>query len=284
MKIEKPIFILGAQRSGTTWLGKAFEQHPDIASWNEIRHVWIWGNPNKPDDVLLASDLTPKIKQHIEKSFIKYLEKREKTRICDKTPSNCLRIPFIREVFPDAKILLLIRDGRSVISSTQKKLNQPAGVPWKEMNRRLSNIPIWEWHLFLPRLASRFKTIIGKPLDYWGVQPPGWQEWVGKYPSHVVAAKQWAEMLKVAIQEGRKLPPENYLEVYYEKLAAAPQQELEKIIQFAHIDRPDPIVEYLVSTADASRTDKWKESIDPQALNDIRKIMEPMMIQLGYEW
>ncbi|HBL14169.1 MAG TPA: hypothetical protein DD379_22820 [Cyanobacteria bacterium UBA11162] len=286
MQIEKPIFIVGAHRSGTTWLGKALEQHPDIACWNETRHLWFWGNfnKNKLGDVLIAEDLNPRIKKHIEKTFINYLKKKEKPRICDKTPGNCLRIPFIKEVFPDAKIILLIRDGRSVINSTEKKLNQPKGVPWKEMNRRLKNVPVWEWYSFLPRLASRFKTIVGQPLDYWGTQPPGWQEWVKQYPPHIVCAKQWVETMKIATHTGRKLPLNNYREIYYEKLIASPRDEIAKIIEFADIKNTDSIITYALSTADPLRAVKWKDSLDEKVLSDIREIMEPMMSELGYEW
>lgn len=289
MKVTKPIFILGAQRSGTTWLGKAFAQHPDIAYWGEIGHLWMWGNSNKQDDVLGISDFNSKIQRHIESNFSKYLAKLNKNRICDKTPSNCLRIPFIKAVFPDAKIILIIRDGRSVMSSTSKKLNQPKGIPFEEIKRRLKNVPVWKWYLFFSylsyhRVTSRFKTMVGQPLDYWGIRPPGWKEWSRKYSPNLVLAKQWSETIKIATSEGRKLPSENYLEVRYEELAASPREEISRIINFVEIENPEPIIEYAVATADPSRSDKWKESLNQNILNEVKEIMEPTMSKLGYHW
>jgi len=38
-------------------------------------------------------------------------------RLLEKTPENCLRLPFLLEIFPDARIIHLTRDGRSNISS-----------------------------------------------------------------------------------------------------------------------------------------------------------------------
>ena len=284
MKLEKPIFILGAPRSGTTWLGRGFEIHPDVAYWHEISNIWMWGNANKPDDRLTEDNLTPKIQRYIKKKLVNYLEKYNKKRICDKTPRNCLRIPFISAIFPDAKIVMVLRDGRSVINSTKNELNQSKGIPWQEVYRRLKEIPVWEWRVFLPRLRSRLKRMLGIPLDYWGARPPGWQEWVGKYPPHMVLAKQWTATMEIAIEEGRKLPPENYLEVHYEDLVASAQEEIDKIAEFAELKNPEPIIEYAVSTADPSRTNKWKESLDENVLKEIKKIMEPTMTKLGYPW
>lgn len=284
MPIEKPIFILGAPRSGTTWLGKAFDQHPDLACWAEISNIWMWGNTHKTNDQLTENDLNPKIKRYIQKKFTDYLEKYHKKRICDKTPRNCLRISFIQAVFPDAKIIMLLRDGRSVINSTKKELNRPKNVPWKEAYSRLKEIPVWEWSVFLPRITSRLKRMVGIPLDYWGARPPGWQEWVNQYSREALLAKQWSETMEIAIAEGRKLPEENYLEIRYEDLVSSPQDKIQEIANFAELDSPDPIINYARATADPSRTNKWKDSLDQTILQEIKEIMEPTMSKLGYPW
>jgi hypothetical protein len=284
MPIEKPIFILGAPRSGTTWLGKAFDQHPDLACWAEISNIWMWGNTQKTNDQLTENDLNPKIKGYIQKRFSDYLEKYQKKRICDKTPRNCLRISFIQAVFPDAKIIMVLRDGRSVINSTKKELNRPKTVPWKEAYSRLKEVPVWEWSVFLPRITSRLKRMLGIPLDYWGARPPGWQEWVNQYSREALLAKQWSETMEIAIAEGRKLPPENYLEIRYEDLVSSPQEKIQEIANFAELDSPEPIINYARSTADPSRTNKWKDSLDPNILQEIKEIMEPTMSKLGYPW
>jgi hypothetical protein len=40
---ESLILILGLPRSGTSWLGKVFDSHPDVAYLHEPdKHVLIW--------------------------------------------------------------------------------------------------------------------------------------------------------------------------------------------------------------------------------------------------
>lgn len=286
MTINKPIFILGVQRSGTTWLARAFSQHPDIAYWHEPRYIWIWGNSQKPDDVLTEHDLTPRIKSHIEKKLSQYLKSQGKKRLCEKTPSNCLRIPFIHAAFPDAKIILIIRDGRSVLRSTQDKIvsNKGLGLTWKNVRRKVTKVPIWEWYLLLPRIGSFLKKLLGFKLQYAGVRPPGWQEWIGKLPINILVAKQWVETIEIAVKDGRKLPNRNYLELRYEELLSNPENQLIQLANFLEMENPEAILDYIRSTADPSKAYKWKEELDQKTLNQVREIMESTLSKLGYNW
>ena len=278
------IFILGAPRSGTTWLGKTFERHPEIDCWYENNAVWTWGNSRKPDDVLTEENLDPKIKKYIQKRFMEFSQKSGKKYVFDKTPRNCLRIPFIHAVFPEAKVVMLLRDGRSVISSTKKKLKQPKRVPLKEIKSRLRNMSIGEIHTLIPRLIPRIKSMMGIKLDYWGARPPGWNEWIDRYPPQSLLAKQWAATMTIAVNEGRKLPPENYIEVRYEDLVNYPQEEFTKLTSFLEIENPQPIINYAESSSDPQRINKWKSSLNQNTLDEIKEIMQPTMTQLGYSW
>jgi hypothetical protein len=284
MQIEKPIFVLGVPHSGTSWLGKAITQDPEIVHIPETNYIWMWGNFKKADDTLGEEALTPKIKKHIEQQFVEHLKKHNGKRICDKTPRNCLRIPFIRTVFPDAKIILITRDGRSVMSSMSKSTTPSKQVILGTIRSRLKRVPIRDWRFYFSRASQIVKKrAMGQPLDSWGIRPPGWKEWAGKYSPHMVAAKQWVETIKIATHEGRKLPPENYLEVYYENLVNSPQEEMGRIANFVDIKNPHPILEYAVKTTDPSRIDKWKD-LDIDVLNEVRKVIEPTMAELGYRW
>lgn len=290
--LEKPIFIIGAPRSGNTWLGRVIENHESVVCWEENNNIWTWGNTHKPDDVLTEKDVTPKIKNYLREQFDLYLTKHSGNRVCDKTPRNCLKIPFIHKIFPDAKFVMLLRDGRSVINSTRKELHRGEKNPFYvtlksqiiEAYRRLQRISVWEWYTYLPSLKSRIKKVLGMRLDYWGVRPPGWKEWINHDPEHILLAKQWAAAIAIATEFGRSLPPEKYLEVRYEDLMTSPQTEILRVADFLELEDPGALVKCAVESADSSRIYKWKHEIEIERLNEVQHIIEPVMQKLGYTW
>lgn len=284
MFVKKPIFILGAPRSGTTWLGRVLELHPDISYWEEINNIWMWGNSRRPDDVLTATDVNPRIRSYIEQKFTQRLRKYGGERICDKTPRNCLRIPFIYEIFPDAKVIMLIRDPRAVINSTSKELEpaKTSKIPWGEIVYRLKAVPVWEWPMFLPRLADRLKKLLGMRLDYWGSRPPHWQDWIAQYPPHLLLAKQWSATMEIAIQEGRKLPADNYLEITYEDIMRSPEAAINNIVDFTELRSCQQVIDFALQTADPSRIDKWQHSLNKEIWQEMEPIIKPTMSKLGY--
>ena len=292
IKIDRPIFIVGAPRSGNTWLGRVLDQDSSIVCWEETNNIWTWGNLRKSDDVLIEKDATSRITQYIQNKYNIYLGSKGGSRICDKTPRNCLRIPLVRTIFPDAKFIMLLRDGRSVINSTQKELHrggtEPVSVVLQKQTKqalyKLRHVKPWEFYTLAPSAIIRIKRLLGLQLNYWGARPPGWRKWVDRYPEHVVLAKQWAGTIETALEFGRTLPSSHYLEVKYEDLMTSTETEMRRLINFIELENADSIVKYAVDTADGSRIHKWRKELDRTQLNEIEEIMKPMMQHIGYTW
>lgn len=290
--VEKPIFIVGAPRSGNTWLGQVLENHRDVACWDETNNIWIWGNLNKPDDVLTEKDCSTKIARYIRYRYDLYLREKEAQRVCDKTPRNCLRMPMILKVFPDAQFIMLLRDGRSVINSTQKELHREGEEPLpvflknqtRQVSKKLRQITIWEIPGLIPSAIFRLKRMMGVQLNYWGAKPPGWKEWVNRYPEHILLAKQWAATIEKVMELRQQLPSESYLEIKYEDLMLSTETEIKKVTRFLELEDTDNLIEYAIQTADPSRMHKWKEEIDEAKLQEVKDIMEPVMNKIGYQW
>lgn len=284
-KIDRPIFIVGAGHSGTTFLGRILRQHPDLMTWEETNRIWTWGNVFRKSDILNREDLTPKIKNHILNHYEKFSQRTGNRRICDKTPRNCLRIPFVLAVFPDAKIIHLIRDGRAVMNSTQKSYTKSISqYEVKNKLQRALEIPIWQWYVFLPRLPLMIKRLLGIRLKYWGEKPSGWSEWESTLSPTQLLAKQWVEIVQTAITEGRKVSAANYLEIFYEDLINQPEATMKKIAAFAELENSGSIIDYCQKRANPSINSKWKKTFSPQDLEEVGVILAPMMKNLGYEW
>ena len=283
-----PVILIGTHRSGTTWLGQVLSGHPGLAYWVEPRYVWSWGNNYKPDDVLTKINATPRIINHIRQRFHKFVKDQGKKRLLEKTPSNCLRLSFIRAVYPEAKILHIIRDGRSVFNSAQEILNT-GYYPQELLNRRLLEMlletPISEVPTHVPRIAEILKSkLTGRPLKFWGPRPQGWREWIKQDPPNVILAKQWAATINQAINDGALIDSNLYYRFYYEEMMARPREIMSNIIDFAELSDADNLINYVESTVDPSRQNKWRKLLNQATLEEIRPYMESTLNQLGYEW
>lgn len=120
-KVEKPIFIVGTGRSGTTILGVLLSMHKQVGFLNEPKALWhsiyphedIIGNysRSKAKYRLTAEDADPRTIKNAHKLFGAYSRILGVERVVDKYPELIFRIPFVREIFPDAKFIFLIRSG-----------------------------------------------------------------------------------------------------------------------------------------------------------------------------
>lgn len=282
--VDRPIFIVGAGHSGTSILTRSLARHPDIQPWTENNKVWVWGNAFKDSDLLTEEDLNPKIIKHIRKKFADYTRESGKQRICDKTPKNCLRIPFILGVFPDAKIIHVVRDGRAVVSSTKSQINKKSYSFWRHLKIRLRGMSLTDLYVFLPRIGYVLRKSLGLPTEYWGSKPPGWEEWAEQLPPNAMLAKQWSETVSIAMKQGRAVSSANYLEVHYEDFISNHRQVIEQIADFAEIENPQPIIEFCDAKIDPTRNKKRIKSLsEDNSLDLITQIIEPTLVQLGYK-
>ena len=277
-----PVFIVGTHRSGTTWLGSLMASVPGTAYWPEPRQVWVYRNWDKPDDVLLARDATERIKRHIRRRFAEYTRGRGGSRFCEKTPSNCLRIPFMHAVFPEGKFVLLIRDGRAVFRSTDEI--QSKGADWNRIWDRIRESSWRELPAYLDRIPWIWRKLIGRRLDFWGVRPPGWQEWPKQLTPAQIIARQWADSVTIAYTAFHELPTNQRLLMRYEDLASDPHRELSRLAEFAEIESADVLNEAGARTVRAGTNQKWRDELSPELLDEIKPILLPTLERLGYTW
>lgn len=132
----EPVFIVGVPRSGTTLLRVILDSHPNLAVGPEC--PWISGNYGDLVsfrhlyEALIAhkSGPTANLKgvnenvvakalgKAIDEILSSYAQGNGKQRWLEKTPDNIAFIPFLNTLFPNAKYIHIIRDGRDVASSS----------------------------------------------------------------------------------------------------------------------------------------------------------------------
>jgi tetratricopeptide (TPR) repeat protein len=119
-----PVFVIGFPRSGTTLLELALDAHPQLKSMDEQRFV-----QDALDELSAAGAQYPQRLRDVSREVLdgvraRYWERVAKKvklvpgeRLVDKNPLNILRLPVIRRVFPNARILLAVRHPCDVILS-----------------------------------------------------------------------------------------------------------------------------------------------------------------------
>ena len=280
-RIREPICVVGVGRSGTGMIARILRQHPNVAYLGEPRPVWMHGHAYRRDHALAAEDLTPRIARYIDGEFARFLKRSGRGRFMEKTPSNCLRIPFIQALYPDVRIINIIRDGRAVVRS-QLKL-QERGPRRGLVRSRMRETRVWEWPAYLPMFLRTvwWTKVLGRTARFWGPKPPGWWQWL-HLPPHVIAARQWRSLVETSIRDGRVLPAENYLEIRYERLLAEPEAVVKDLVQFTGLDPSEEVVTFTRGYIDPSRHTRWAGTLDDQQAREVEQEMQPLLEELGY--
>lgn len=206
---EKPFFVVGVERSGTTMLRLMLNMHPHLhipretKFWSrvldeipseirlneqQVNRVWeiITSQPRWLDQEISGSELRRILQSESSQDlaalmgavyqFIIDRDTRGKPRWGDKTPSYVREISRLNKVFPKAKFIHIIRDGRDTCMSLAKT---------------------------------------------------GW------YGDTIWAiARNWSKTIELGRRQGAELPEDQYLEVNYEQLVLNSEFVLRNVCKF----------------------------------------------------
>ena len=148
----RAIFIGGCHRSGTTLLGAMLGGHKECLTVPESQFkteaLRSWGTPKEPEDVraafhrimkhprfkLWGMSWGPNLLPESEKagsyrSLLEWVVSRYGEQVgkrgfrmwVDHTPKNMMNLYTLLNVFPDAKVIHLVRDGRAVSASVMRQ-------------------------------------------------------------------------------------------------------------------------------------------------------------------
>jgi len=177
---KPPFFIVGCPRSGTTLFQTLVDQHPKLCippesfifsyfgqylcsgkiDFSNKAHVQLltehvinnnriksWGLPL--DTSTFTNRCYSGPSEYINHLFSLYASYAGKTRWGDKTPQHALCIPEILKVYPEAKFIHVVRDGRDVAESSRRVTIGPKSM------RGIAT----RWCHFVNTVESEFKSI-----------------------------------------------------------------------------------------------------------------------------
>lgn len=185
-------------------------------------------------------------------------------RLLEKTPENCLRLPFLAALFPDARVIFLTRDGRANVHSLIEGWRRP--------------------HLFPGYRTPIPVTSEGQTSGRWAFTLiPGWQELVNS-PLEVIAAHQWVTSNQAVLEYIHQPAALPSVTIRYEDLVTAPDLTLARISAFLDIapgnipTLGNPLPE--VNIVSAPNQEKWRR--EAELIRRVMPIIEPTMNRLGY--
>lgn len=249
-KVKEPVFIVGTGRSGTTVLGLVLSMHHNVSYLNEPKALWFSAVP--ADDLVGSysreyaaycmgkADVTKDIKHALHRLYGACLFATGGSRIVDKYPEMIFRVDFVREVFPDAKFIFLIRNGMDTISSIVSWVDNN-GVNQKGEQHDWWGADDRKWRLLVSQVVASDPELKAVAYD------------IEKFTNQCDrAAVEWV----LSMREGLKLlasSPNDIIPLRYEALVEAPQKELSNILRFCNLPMDKRFMGYATSKlADAS--------------------------------
>jgi LPS sulfotransferase NodH len=225
-RLERPVFVVAAPRSGSTLLFETLAVSPQLCTLGGEAHWLVEGVPElRPGAPGIDSNrldgrhATPAVAHRIDEKVREHLVDARRRPVAgtesaslrwlEKTPKNALRIPFFERLYTDALFVFLWRDPRENLSSIMEAWRSGHWVTYPELDG-------WDgsWSMLLP---------------------PGWQRLRGR-PLEEIAAFQWQRANEIVLEDLLARPRERWMAVGYADLLRDPAATVRRICDFAGLE------------------------------------------------
>ena len=258
--LSRPVFIIGADRSGTTFLGDCLAALPELSYHHEpevmkasARYVYEDRWSFRRARAFYRTVYSWLMRIHLDGHL----------RFAEKTPTNSFIVPFLARAFPDAVFIHIVRDGRD---ATLSHLGQP-------------------WLLAASLATGRREPggyRHGPDARFW-VEPERRREFETTTDVHR-AIWSWRRHTESALSGTANQPAGRLHELRYERLVVDPKTEGDRLLNFLGItaDSSRAALSAELAKAEPHGVGRWREELEAADLATIEAEAGELLRRLGY--
>lgn len=272
-QFDRPIFVVGCSRAGTTVVYNLLGMAPGLASMHKESHDF-WNSLHPPSEcnweshMLTVNDIGERDREEVSRFYFRNLGEK---RFIDKANQNCFRISFLHELFPNAVFVFVKRDARDNINSLIHGWSRPDEYA--------------AWSKYIPVQVS---VENGKYNHWCFFLFPGWRLYV-KSSIEEVCAHQWISANQAILAAKQDIPSNQWVEIFYEDILSSAAETFREV--YRKLDLPfsnavrnhcETVVSYPYNAFSTPRLNKWKQE-NPLRIKNILSLIEPTMLEMGYK-
>lgn len=318
--IDRPIFVVGPFRSGTSITEKIISEHPDVGYFSYLSNVfyrapitgylftrllekltllqkesfrpvhnpriltsrlspyeceWIWSQSRKSlwdmdcADVTAGADFSdPAFERYLKSNIRRHLLIQGATRFLNKNPVNCLRLGYLRKLFPDARIVSIARHPLETIVSHYRTMRRLEGVFYAD-----------------PRSQRILKERLHMDMLSMSIKTTSYARTVALYREHPLLglANQWKDLMQAVADYGARAKSKHFLQLHYEDLVSSSTAVLKKLWDFLELGGAPAERITAAYAADLTAPPPAKlTQEEAELLPRIQEIVAPIAARLGY--
>jgi hypothetical protein len=288
-KISKPIIIVGTGRCGSTvfhrllarhprtmWLSGLSDRFPARPAWNRaavsamhrplLRRVlgrrvqpseayFFWDHHaygfSAPCRDLVRGDVSARVRKQVRAALESQLTPRHDRLLVKIT--GWPRIGYLSEIFPDARFVHIVRDGRAVASS-------------------LLHVDFWRgW-----QGPQGWRAGLLSPEDQ-----AAWESHDRSFAA--LAGLEWRIQMRAIEAARREIDPAQFLEIRYEDFCRQPWETCRRVLQFAELPESPEFERQVRAEPIHDMTNRWRGDLSQAQQDLLDDLLREDLPRYGYQ-
>jgi hypothetical protein len=256
------------------------------ATWpcDEINPIWKHGNIDYRYDDLDVSHFSDYAQRFVRDRFDGIAGKQRARTVVEKTCANSLRVAYVARLLPEAKFVLIQRNGWDAVASAVKRWRSPVNLGYTVRKARF--VPAADAPYYLGRFLRNRIGQLSDPhggLKSWG--PMTKEIELRAIESDIVsaAATQWSQCATFAVNSLEQLEQAWAATVRYEDFVEHPGEELRRVADSLSLKVMNSDVESAVAGIESNRVGHGALTLKAAGESDrIAPIISAALIEAGY--